>query len=579
MMGNARRRSRHATRWVRVGRLLAAIGVVSATLPGGLIGDTPAHADGGDYALDFVAAAPFTYDHAAGGGAFNDRTIGKDADVVESLEGGDFACEEIVTYFTHITVDDLAEGRTPHAVETIELTYAFGAEATNGAPVGHIDVVDATINYGAVVNGAGPGGTDAGIVDDLGSTATIVSEQYTSGATPDGSYPYPQEDELLVAVVVDDLESFETVVLRIDVRLGCSPMGGSGNIQAKLDAKRVVAADGAPFDDAITGGAQTIPFKSFAAELSDPPLITVIKSNDADGDGSFTDTETAAGVPVPVTYQVEITHDSAAPAVIESASDDIHDISGSTCAAVVGTEVAAGETLTCTFDVPFDTDAQTVTNVFTATGVNQAGSSADDDDSTVILPDLLPAITLEKTATPDELPETGGDVTFTVSVTNPSAEALILETLVDDVFGDLNGVGTCAVPQTLAASGGTYACSFTESVNGDPGASHHDTITGTASDDDGNTTTASDDATVVFTDVVPTIAVTKTADQAEIPETGADVTFTVAVVNTSAESVTLDALVDDVFGDLDGVGDCSVPQTLAAAGGSYECSFTEFLAG
>ena len=40
---------------------------------------------------------------------------------------------------------------------------------------------------------------------------------------------------------------------RIDVQLGCSPIGGSGNIQAKLADKQVVAADGSPFEDAITG--------------------------------------------------------------------------------------------------------------------------------------------------------------------------------------------------------------------------------------------------------------------------------------------------------------------------------------
>src|SRR5688500_14808141 len=50
---------------------------------------------GGDFSLDFVASAPFTYDHSTGGGAFDDRTIGKTNDVVESLEGGDFACGDI----------------------------------------------------------------------------------------------------------------------------------------------------------------------------------------------------------------------------------------------------------------------------------------------------------------------------------------------------------------------------------------------------------------------------------------------------------------------------------------------------
>ncbi len=559
-------------------RVTLAVFVVYATLPGGLTSAPWALADGGDYSLDFTAAAPLTYDHNVGGGAFNDRTVGRSADIVESLEGGDFTCGEIISYLTQITVDDLSVGQNPHSTETIEIEYTLGAEATNGAPVGHIDVVAAAVNYGAVVNGAGAGGTDSGIDDDLGSTATIVSERYTSGATPDGGYPSPQEDDLIVTVQIDDLESFETIVLRLDVLLGCSPLGGIGNIQVKMTDKGVVAADGEPFGDAIPGGAQTIPFKSFGSGFDDPPVITVIKSNDADLDGTFTDTETADGVPVTVTYQVEITNTSTDAAVIDAASDDIHDITGSTCATLIGTIIDAGETLTCTFDVTFTADGQTVTNIFTASAVNEAGSSEDDDDSTVIIPDLLPAIVLEKTPSVSTLPETGGDVTFTVTVTNQSAEAVTLDSLTDDVFGDLNGVGSCSVPQTLAANGGTYECSFTEFLAGDPAAPHVNTVTGVASDDDGNQASDDDDAVVTFGNLVPVIEVTKVASVTSVPETGGDVTFTITTTNTGPTIVTIESIVDDVFGDLNGVGTCAVPQTLAI-GESYQCSFTEFVTG
>ena len=76
--------------------------------------------DGGDFSLDFVAAAPFTYDHTTGGGSFDDRTIGKTNDVVESLEGGDFACDDIVSYLVEINVDSGAVG-----AQTIELDFEF----------------------------------------------------------------------------------------------------------------------------------------------------------------------------------------------------------------------------------------------------------------------------------------------------------------------------------------------------------------------------------------------------------------------------------------------------------------------
>ncbi|MEZ4597174.1 MAG: hypothetical protein R3C32_10350 [Chloroflexota bacterium] len=55
-------------------------------------------------------------------------------------------------------------------------------------------------------------------------------------------------------------------------------------------------------------------------------------------------------------------------------------------------------------------------------------------------------------------------------------------------------------------------------------------------------------------------------------EPGGDFAFSVTVTNDSLEPVTLTVLDDDIYGSLDGEGDCALPQTTA--GGSYACSFT-----
>ena len=57
----------------------------------------------------------------------------------------------------------------------------------------------------------------------------------------------------------------------------------------------------------------------------------------------------------------------------------------------------------------------------------------DEDDATVAFTDLLPVIVVEKTAGVASVPESGGDVTFAVRVTNQSPEAVALDSLVDDV--------------------------------------------------------------------------------------------------------------------------------------------------
>ncbi len=137
-----------------------------------------------------------------------------------------------------------------------------------------------------------------------------------------------------------------------------------------------------------------------------------------------------------------------------------------------------------------------------------------------------------------------------------------------------------SVPQLLAANGGTYSCAITEFLSGDAsGPAHTNVVTATATDDDGNTDEATDDETVEFDDVLPDISITKTADPTSVPETGGDVVFTFVVTNNSVEAATLTSLVDSDFGDLNGQGDCVVPQLLAGSGGTYSCAITEFLSG
>ena len=119
--------------------------LITVMIMAALIGmAAPAHADGGDFSLDFIAAGPFTYDHDTGvGGEYADRTISKTDGVVESLEGGDFACGDRVVYFAAITVDEAAVG-----AQDIDLTFGFLAEPTGQSGVGHSDLLSATANTG-----------------------------------------------------------------------------------------------------------------------------------------------------------------------------------------------------------------------------------------------------------------------------------------------------------------------------------------------------------------------------------------------------------------------------------------------
>ena len=166
------------------------------------------------------------------------------------------------------------------------------------------------------------------------------------------------------------------------------------------------------------------------------------------------------------------------------------------CVALVGTSLIAGQQVSCTYTVA-RTARGTYPNTASTTVQDDEGNSASDtDSSSVTVTDVLPTITVDKSVSPTTLLLSGGSATFTVKVTNTSPESVTLTALVDNKFGNLNGQGTCSVPQTLAANGGTYTCSFTKTLVGqlnDNGLGfkpHINRVTATANDNEGNVVTA-----------------------------------------------------------------------------------------
>jgi hypothetical protein len=217
-------------------------------------------ADGGDFSLDFAAAAPFTYNHLTGGGAYNDGSVGRDKDIVESLEGGDFKCGDIVTFFTQVRVDSGAFGP-----QNIEINYVFAGSTTGQQGAGYVDVVQATTNCNGqmVENGGGVGkgfyGLDTGCVpDELGGP---LSASITAKILPPQFFIKPGSINLLVTV--SDLNPGEKAVVRIDGKLGCNGERPTGNVLAMIISASVMD----PILSPIHVGSQTIPLKVEGLEL------------------------------------------------------------------------------------------------------------------------------------------------------------------------------------------------------------------------------------------------------------------------------------------------------------------------
>ncbi|MCB0208929.1 MAG: hypothetical protein KDJ52_06355 [Anaerolineae bacterium] len=312
------------------------------------------------------------------------------------------------------------------------------------------------------------------------------------------------------------------------------------------------------------------------------PDITVQKNNDANDDNVFTDNEQALEGGVSVPFKVTITNNTAEEVTIDEIIDDTHDLTSSDCETKEGTTLAGNTSINCLFfgTIPDDDDI-TETNVVTVTVFDDENNFVSDSDtSTVTTYDIQPNITVSKKASPTEVPESGGDVTFTISVTNNSTETVTLTSLTDTVFGNLNGQGTCATGGDIGANL-KYTCQITKPISGNfNGPAHHNTVTAVVQDDDGNSDNDNNGATVSFTNEPSSIEVSKTANPTSVFEPGDDVTFTVVATNTSnVDYVTINSVSDDVFNPISNLNCTPSLPAFLAPNDKITCTFTEFVAG
>lgn len=346
------------------------------------------------------------------------------------------------------------------------------------------------------------------------------------------------------------------------------------------------------------------------------PLINVVTASGVDDDGQAVTgsddaevrfvavaparpeldlSKTASPVSMPepggdVTFTVLVanTGDPGAPDItITSLDDDIYgDLSApADCGNIIGQVLAAGESASCDFVRPVTGSPSDPGNPFVdivtveATFVGGSAPLVASDTASVEIIDLPGTLSIVKTASPTTLIEPGGEVTFDFVLTNTSAvDAITLTSVTDSIYGDLNSYPNCDFNRTLAP-GESYSCDFTILVSGSGGAEEVNTVTAIGQDDDGIEVQATDQATVDITDNLPDILARKWATPRILPDGGGPVVFNFQVRNTSsADTLTIDTLMDSIYGDLNNQGDCTLPQQLAP-GETYRCSLTEQVQG
>ncbi|MET1011517.1 MAG: hypothetical protein ABWY83_03990 [Actinomycetota bacterium] len=466
--------------------------------------------DGGDIDLDYVAAGPFTYDHATGLGThpqfgYDNRTISKSNGVVESLEAGDFECGDYVTFFTEITVDSGAA-----AGGTIELDYTFGAETTGQPGLGFDDIISVDINT--------PDDGNKNLDGD--ESATLIAEGFDSSGY----------DQVTGTVEIEGLDAGDVVIVRLIEELTC--MQGetpTGNILNAIESGRV-SSNG---DDTIPVGQQTVPMKTsgFVAE----PAIDIVKT--CPDDAPFGDD---------ITYTITITNNGnedlenivVTDTVNGNAPDDISNLFADTLAA--GASDSAQYVYTPDANDP-DPLPNTVT--VTADGVFSSTQVTDTDTCDTDITHV-PGIDVEKTC-PRSVPF-GDDVTFTITVKNTGNEPLENVSVTDALLGgDITAAFNLPDPLPVGNTVYSHDFDYTPGANEDP---VENSVTASGDGvDSGVTDTDTDECETDITHE-PDIDVEKTCPL-EVAS-GEDIEYTITVENTGDEALVGVTVDDTLLGDI-----------------------------
>ncbi len=186
-----------------------------------------------------------------------------------------------------------------------------------------------------------------------------------------------------------------------------------------------------------------------------------------------------------------------------------------------------------------------------------------------------PGLKVRKYSYPFFVVDPGGPTTHTITLKNTFSDRDInVTTLNDTSLGNLNGVGTCAVPQLLGP-GTTYSCSVPEQINGTIEGTVLSSVSTASGTANGATISGSDRSGVEIIDAPSSwLRIRVVGTMTQVPVPGADVQYSITVMNLDLhQPIELSSLTTDLFGDLHGQGNCAAPQTIAP-NALYRCDFT-----
>ncbi|MDE2387307.1 MAG: hypothetical protein KGL77_06385, partial [Actinomycetales bacterium] len=275
--------------------------------------------------ITFKAPVFNTYDHATGGGAYNDGSVTYSKG---ELLGTDFKCGDYASFIFELTLSGsptmAAKGNGKYDT-IVSLGYTTDATGQSGvALMPDITAPHLKVNSGSIAApglGTGSGGSDGGFAPTglgLSTTSGISSASqvqngtiFTSGSTNN------------ITFTVTDLPTGATTIVRSDAKILCKAGSSpTGNLQANLIS--AVATNGSATEN-VSAGNQTVNFRGVGNIAgASSPLLTVSKSISTNGTDCTATASNRSFVssPASVLYCYTVVNNGTAPATNVRLLDD-----------------------------------------------------------------------------------------------------------------------------------------------------------------------------------------------------------------------------------------------------------------
>ena len=536
--------------------------------------------------VTFKAPVHTSYNHATGGGAFNDGSVTYSKG---ELLGTNYKCGDYASFIFELTLNSTptmpAKGNGKYDAVVV-LTYT--TDATGQSGVGLLPDITSShlkVNSGVIAApgvGTGSGGSDGGFAP-AGSGLTTTAGISNASQVQNGTF-FTSGSTNVVTFTVTDLPAGGTTIVRNDTKIMCKAGSSpTGNMQAALTS---VTATNGTVTEAVSAGNQTVNFRGVGDIAgASTPALTVTKAVSTNGTDctSTAPTRTLGSSPQNVLYCYSVTNDgtqaatnvrlkddNATPA---NASDDFYVTlsytQNSTTTSSTGSPLTlaslpgGGVTATGSASVAVSADGN-YTNIATVSAGNHANVTA----TANVVVGSAASLSIVKTQTSATPTAVGQNIVYSVVATNNGTQTITNVTLTDS-NATLSGCSP-SLPVASLAVNATISCTATHTVT------NSDIVAGSVSNTvDGsftaNSTNYTRQSNTVVTPLSASMSVVKTQTSNSVPTAAGDViSYSIVVTNTGA--ITLSGVnITDPNATL---GTCTpaLPVASLAAGASITCS-------